>query len=791
MLPTYIFSFNGFSIILFLLTSLILIVPKPSSTPPRFQLYWCAAFICLACAQAFSFCRTLPVLSVVLGKVFLSGFSFLFYLGGRIYTQKKSNVLPLLTGVVFAGIFLFSSQFYLSSPFAISLSEAILPVLLMCLSAWSLLAIYRRFRHGDSQGKLIVCFLSGLFFAEAMLLLSSVFYSGQAERQLIVENVLLSIQLLMALTTILLLLNQSRPLNARDEDLQSEIHRSFDGGTRSQNPAALFETVFQLVPDTLTITRLDTGQYLDVNRNWEPMSGYSREEAIGRTSTELNLWVNPEQRSELVARVAHETDVRNLQVAFRHKDGHVFQCRISGARFNLHGCDYLMLISRNIDMEIETESARLKAETLLRENEKKYTTLFQLSPLPLGLIDVSTRQMMEVNDAWLTQFKFAPHHIFTDSQMHDFWGSSEQPDAAIQSLLNQQEVNQIEVVVKNNLGTEVICLMSARLLDMNAKTVFIFSLMDVTRQYQVEKEIREMSAELEIRVRQRTKNLEDANAELASAVESLHRAQEKLIRSEKMAALGSLVAGIAHELNTPLGNSVTVASTLQDQTTEFSQALTNGQLKRSALNQYIEVATHGTELLMRNLSIARDLIASFKQVAVDQSSSQRRVFDLATVLNEIIATLSPMYKKGPYILKTNFAGQVEMDSYPGPLGQILTNFVTNALIHAFDHRDQGEMSITSRLSDEKHVEIVFADNGVGISDADQKRVFDPFFTTKLGQGGSGLGMHIVYNLVTDVLGGEIRLQSTPGAGTSFTLRIPLVAPHISPESRETDLITNV
>jgi C4-dicarboxylate-specific signal transduction histidine kinase len=190
----------------------------------------------------------------------------------------------------------------------------------------------------------------------------------------------------------------------------------------------------------------------------------------------------------------------------------------------------------------------------------------------------------------------------------------EQPDAAIRSLLNHKEINQIEVVVRNSVGVDVICLMSARLLDMNSKTVFIFSLMDVTRQYQVEKEIREMSAELEIRVRQRTQNLEDANAELASVVESLRRAQEKLIRSEKMAALGSLVAGIAHELNTPLGNSVTVASTLQDQTTEFSQTLTNGQLKRSALNQYIEVATHGTELLMRNLSIARDLIASLSRL---------------------------------------------------------------------------------------------------------------------------------------------------------------------------------
>lgn len=783
MLSTYIFSLNSLSIVLFLLTSLTLTLLKPSSTLPRFQWYWCAAYLCLACGQVFSLFHAWPVLSVVLEKLSFFGFSFLFYLGLHTFTQKKNYARLILILFFFSGCGLFFTRFTQSSPISESLSETIFPALLMCLSA---LSIRPRFDSEYGSGKVIASVVSGLLCADAVVLLGAVFYSGRAGELVVFDNALLCIEVLLAFSTLLLIARQSGKAGDSSADLPREIQTRFKGVTRSQERVALFETVFQLVPDTVTITSLDTGQYLDVNRNWEPMSGYSREEAIGRTSTELNLWVNPKQRSELVTRVAHDSEVRNIQAAFRHKDGHIFQCRISGTRFSLNGSDYLMLTSRNIDIEIATENARLTAEILLRENEKKYTTLFQLSPLPLGLIDVSSHQIIEVNDSWLTQFKFDRHHVITDLQARDFWVNQEQPVKAIQSLLNHQEVNQIEVVVKNNVGTEVICLMSARLLDMNAKTVFIFSLMDVTRQYQVEKEIREMSAGLEIRVRQRTKNLEDANAELASAVESLHRAQEKLIRSEKMAALGSLVAGIAHELNTPLGNSVTVASTLQDQTTEFSQTLINGQLKRSVLNQYIEVATHGTELLMRNLSIARDLIASFKQVAVDQSSSQRRAFDLETVLNEIIATLSPMYKKGPYILKTNFAGKIEMDSYPEPLGQILTNFVTNALIHAFDGRDHGEMSVNSRLSDEKHVEIVFADNGVGIADADQKRVFDPFFTTKLGQGGSGLGMHIVYNLVTDVLGGEIRLQSTPGVGTSFTLLLPLVAPHISLES---DVIT--
>jgi signal transduction histidine kinase len=204
-------------------------------------------------------------------------------------------------------------------------------------------------------------------------------------------------------------------------------------------------------------------------------------------------------------------------------------------------------------------------------------------------------------------------------------------------------------------------------------------------------------------------------------------------------------------------------------------------LRRSMLDQYLNSAAAGTEILMRSLGSARDLIGSFKQVAVDQSSSQRRHFDLKTLLEEIIATLSPMYKKGPYTLVMELAPDVVMDSFPGPLGQIITNFMTNALNHAFEGREQGEMRISSTLCNDGLVEIIFSDDGVGISDADQKRVFDPFFTTKLGQGGSGLGMNIVYNITTGVLGGTIRIDTQLGRGTRFIVRLPTSAPALLPE----------
>jgi signal transduction histidine kinase len=183
----------------------------------------------------------------------------------------------------------------------------------------------------------------------------------------------------------------------------------------------------------------------------------------------------------------------------------------------------------------------------------------------------------------------------------------------------------------------------------------------------------------------------------------------------------------------------------------------------------------GTEILRRNLERAAELVTSFKQVAVDQSSNQRRKFDLRQAIEEVLLTLRPMYAKTAFRLEYDLAAKIDMDSFPGALGQIITNFVANALAHAFEGRSAGLMQIKTSLRDDQ-AEIVFSDDGVGISEQNMKRVFDPFFTTKLGKGGSGLGMHIVYNLITDVLGGKVVLTSTVGVGTQITVTLPLRAP---------------
>ena len=248
-----------------------------------------------------------------------------------------------------------------------------------------------------------------------------------------------------------------------------------------------------------------------------------------------------------------------------------------------------------------------------------------------------------------------------------------------------------------------------------------------------------------------------------------------------MASLGSLVAGVAHELNTPIGNAVMVASTLSGRQREFEAAIAGG-LRRSTLDDFLANARENSEVLERNLRRAAELIGSFKQIAVDQSSYQRREFMLSDVLQEIALALSPTLRHNGSLLLDQTPPGLRLDSYPGPLGQVLINLVNNAVLHAFEPGAGGTVRIGAQLLDAGRVRVSVSDDGCGIAREQLKQIFDPFFTTKLGQGGSGLGLHIVYTLVTGLLGGRIEVHSAPGEGTRFTLDLPLTAPWEAAES---------
>ena len=208
----------------------------------------------------------------------------------------------------------------------------------------------------------------------------------------------------------------------------------------------------------------------------------------------------------------------------------------------------------------------------------------------------------------------------------------------------------------------------------------------------------------------------------------------------------------------------------------------SNSLRRSSLQAFVEAAANGTDILLRSLTRADQLIGSFKRVAVDQSSDLRRRFDLATVLQEVCTTLAPMYRKTSCTLDVEAPPDIEMDSFPGALGQCITNFVSNSLQHAFEGRPNGRMRLVASVLDTDRVRLVYSDDGSGMTPATLKRVFDPFFTTKLGQGGSGLGMNIVYNIVHEVLGGSIVIDSAPEHGTRITLELPRRAPDAAAEN---------
>ena len=290
-------------------------------------------------------------------------------------------------------------------------------------------------------------------------------------------------------------------------------------------------------------------------------------------------------------------------------------------------------------------------------------------------------------------------------------------------------------------------------------------------------DLRNHANTLEDQVAQRTAELTSANTELTQALGNLKTAQRELVESEKLASLGRLVAGVAHELNTPLGNAMTVVSALEDRWAKLDQMLTdNTPMRRSQLEELVKDTRRGQDILQRNVQKAADLVRDFKQVAIDQTTDSRRDFDLAQVIEDVLVMVEPSFKHTPFKIETALERGIAMSSYPGALGQVLTNLLMNALVHGFEGREAGAVQVSCCRLNDTEIELVVSDDGRGMDASVSRRIFDPFFTTKLGKGGSGLGMHIVHNIVTNVLGGQIEVQSSPGQGAKMTVRMPAEAP---------------
>ncbi len=291
------------------------------------------------------------------------------------------------------------------------------------------------------------------------------------------------------------------------------------------------------------------------------------------------------------------------------------------------------------------------------------------------------------------------------------------------------------------------------------------------KEMEAQEEVIRLNRELESRVMERTAELQAANNELARTLTSLKETQGHLIQTEKLAALGDLVAGVAHEINTPTGVGVTAASHLERKTREFAELLKSGAMKRSDLEKFVALCGEAAEIILVNLRRAAGLIASFKRVAVDQSSEERRAFKVREYIDEILLSLRPKLKRAGFTITVNCDDSLELDSYPGAFSQIITNMVMNTVMHAYEGREDGCVTIAA-TKEGGHVLLIYADDGRGIAPQHKNKIFDPFFTTKRGQGGTGLGLYILHNLVAQKLHGTVNCESEPGKGAAFFVSFP-------------------
>ena len=329
-----------------------------------------------------------------------------------------------------------------------------------------------------------------------------------------------------------------------------------------------------------------------------------------------------------------------------------------------------------------------------------------------------------------------------------------------------------EVRGRRKNGEEVPLELAVSEMRLQGERKFIGILRDITTRKRSEEELLRLNEELEARVEHRTAELQAANRALEESLAILHKTRDQLVQTEKMAALGELVAGVAHEINTPLGVCVTAASFLELKLNGLFQHLAEAGLEpRTVPENYRGALNEAAASILTNLSRAAELVKSFKLVAVDQASEDRRRFAVKDYIDKVLLSLRPKYKRTPYTIAVRCPEELEIDSYPGALSQIITNLVMNSLLHAFDGVEHGRMTLELSATGGRYV-LRYGDDGRGIPPEDLKRIYDPFFTTKRGRGGSGLGLHLVYNLVTRTLGGKIECASEPGRGTVFTITFP-------------------
>ncbi len=398
-----------------------------------------------------------------------------------------------------------------------------------------------------------------------------------------------------------------------------------------------------------------------------------------------------------------------------------------------------------------------------RDNADEHVYLKQiLENAPDGVFTIGTDMNIRyVNPAFCRMLGFAREHLIGSSITH-YLGDLNILGICMTEVQSNGHCNDQETIFKRADGSMVHISKNVQAIydDQHNIREILVTIRDLTELHALNRRLEQTLAE-----RQQT------NQTLQQTLDQLREAQKQLVQSEKMAALGSLVAGMAHEINTPVGIGVTSASSIREETQKIAQHLAAGTMKRSELDEFLRHTEQACEILHSNLRRAANLVGSFKQVAADQTSDDCRDIDLHDYLDEVLLSLRPSLKKSRLAVTNACPPGMSMFINPGALYQIVSNLVINSVVHAFPTGGVGNISVSARGQGDRLI-IEYADDGCGIPAEHLDRIFDPFFTTRRGQGGTGLGLNIAYNLITSTLNGTVNVDSAPGQGTRFTIAVP-------------------
>lgn len=505
---------------------------------------------------------------------------------------------------------------------------------------------------------------------------------------------------------------------------------------------------------------------LFISTHVDHVTGYSATELLNNKETSYASLILEEDNvkaGQTVAAAIARNEPWQVEYRVRHKSGQIRWASERGQAVLDEQGKVLYLDGFILDIS-EEKNAKQAMERLAVLVRNSSEAMFLLQDAVF----------LDCNDASLSLFGYTKEELLTKHP--EALSPTHQPDGVASSEMGRQHIElaasgvpqHFEWVHQRRDGSLFDAEVSLNRILENDVVIVFGIVRDISERKQREREVHELNSRLEQRVAERT-------ADLQAALEHLKRAQAELLQNEKLASLGALVAGVAHELNTPIGNAVTVSSSLLDAHRQVTDLMTTG-LTRRALQDFLNDVGEGSQIIERNLSRAAELISSFKQLAVDQTSYQRRKFNLSEVVHEITLTMKPALRRTAIVLEASIPDELVLDSYPGPLGQILMNLINNALVHAYADNATGTVHLKAEPAEAGWLSLSVKDDGCGMEPATQKRIFDPFYTTRLGKGGSGLGLHIVHTLTTGILGGRIEVRSEPRIGSVFQLHLPTTAP---------------